>query len=137
MFYDLPCVSIAFHWVLLTFHWVLPLSYLISSYLLILSYLFLVFCFPARFWCWDICDGFKYPRGYPHVRQRESKFQANQVEGYNAVRILGQQWLSYAEGEGWMMSRPLGWLSWRRAKMEARDKTRHAVRVLPLPNKSR
>ena len=68
MFYDLPCVSIAFHWVLLTFHWVLPLSYLISSYLLILSYLFLVFCFPARFWCRDICDGFKYPRGYPHVR---------------------------------------------------------------------
>ena len=48
----------------------LILSYLISSYLLILSYLFLVFCFPARFWCWDICDGFKYPRGYPHVRQR-------------------------------------------------------------------
>ena len=71
MFYDLPCVSIAFHWVLLTFYWVLPLSYLISSYLLVLSYLFLVFCFPARFWCRDICDGFKYPRGYPHVQQRK------------------------------------------------------------------
>ena len=39
----------------------------------ILSYLFLVFCFPARFWCRDIGDGFKYPRGYPHVRHRLKK----------------------------------------------------------------
>ena len=83
MFYDLPCVSIAFYWVLLTFHWVLPLSYLISSYLLILSYLFLVFCFPARFWCWDICDGFKYPRGYPHVQQRaHAYFQYSKLREY-------------------------------------------------------
>ena len=50
--------------------YLISLSYLILSLYLILSYLFLVFCFPARFWCQDICDGFKYPRGYPHVRQR-------------------------------------------------------------------
>ena len=37
------------------------LSYLILSYLI-----FLIFCLPAGFWCWD---DFKYPRGYPHVRQ--------------------------------------------------------------------
>ena len=37
------------------------LSYLILSYL--------IFCLPAGFWCWD---DFKYPRGYPHVRQHRS-----------------------------------------------------------------
>ena len=43
------------------------LSYLILSYLI-----FPIFCLPAGFWCWDICDDFKYPRGYPYVQQRSN-----------------------------------------------------------------
>ena len=62
MFYNLPYASITFHWVLCLVFLNLVLRCLILSYLI-----FLIFYLPAGFWCWD---DFKYPRGYPHVRQR-------------------------------------------------------------------
>ena len=73
-FHEVPECSITFHMLLspsLGFYALFSkfgpsLSYLISPYLilslLILSYLslpyliFLIFCLPAGFWCWDICD---------------------------------------------------------------------------------
>ena len=78
-FHEVPECSITFHMLLspsikfyaLFYEFGPSLSYLILilSYLSLSYLVFLIFCLPAGFWCWDIFDDFKYPRGYPHVRQ--------------------------------------------------------------------
>ena len=59
-------LNLVLHYLILSY---LIYPYLISSYLSLSYLIFLIFCLPAGFWCWD---DFKYPRGYPHVWQRES-----------------------------------------------------------------
>ena len=67
MFYNLLYASITFHQFYALFSEFGPsLYYLILSYHSLSYLIFLIFCLPAGFWCWD---DFKYPRGYPHVQQ--------------------------------------------------------------------
>ena len=75
-FHEVPECSITFHMLLspsIGFYAMFSefgpsLSYLILSYLILSYLIFLIFCLPAGFWCWD---DFKYPRGYPHVQQQQ------------------------------------------------------------------